>query len=141
MFFPIPIPFFRRARTRDMTAVNDTMARLNPQALVGAESDYAVVIEDVSDPDGRMYRLEYQCSPDGRHAIAYCRHNPWGTPSNAGEDVTRCHCYTNGLLCLGATHVGAIRLSPHDLATVVQRARYWCTAFSVLKETGQFPNP
>jgi hypothetical protein len=113
------------------------MARLNPQACVGVDGDHMVITEDVSDLHGRMYRLEYQSSPDALKAIAYCRYNPWGTPGG-NEPVTRSHCDGNGLLDLGVARTETPG-QDRDLAKVVQRARYWCAAFSILKETGSFP--
>ncbi len=123
-----------------MARAEDIMVRANPNVLVGDEDDCVVMIEDVSDPDGRIYRMEYQSTPDGEHAVAYCRYNPWGTP-NDGEPATVGHCFDDGLLCLGREHAASPAQSPYDLKTVIQRARFWCTAFSVLKETGEFPQP
>ncbi len=123
-----------------MAQAEDIMLRENSNALIGQEGDALVMIEDVADPDGRLYRMEYQSTPDGRHAIAYCRYNPWGTP-NGGEPATVGHCFDNGLLCIGSGHAASPQQSHYDLNSIIQRARYWCTGFSVLKETGTFPQP
>jgi hypothetical protein len=115
---------------------------LNPQALVGAENGIVVIIEDVTDPDGRMFRMEYQATPDGKHALAYCRYNPWGSRPNAGTSAASSHVFSDGSICMGSKHYGGpVQRSPYNLRTVMERARYWCTGFSVYKETGQFPNP
>ena len=110
---------------------------------MGEEDGHLVMIEDVTDPDGRMYRLEYRASHDGLRAVAYCLYNPWGGPGNpnAGEDYLVGHARDDGFLCVGKESVDKLDESPYDLDHVIQRARYWCTAFSVLKETGVFPHP
>jgi hypothetical protein len=123
-----------------MSAAHDIMRRFNSNALIGTEDGHAVMIEDVSDPDGRMYRMEYQSSDDGAHATARCLHNPWGGVNGGADDVHKSHVFSDGLLCMGRGRTGLFG-SPFDLSAVIQRARYWCTAFSVLKETGRFPQP
>ncbi len=126
-----------------MNEVVRKMRTLNPNAVVGEEGDYVVVIEDFSDPDGRMFRLEYRATPDAGRAIAYCLHNPWGMEGNpcAGEGYFEAHVAEDGFLCLGAASVLQLERSPYDLDYAVRRARYWCTAFSVFEETGVFPDP
>lgn len=117
------------------------MRKHNANALVGVEADGIVMIEDVTDGDGRMYRLEYRSTPDTHHAIAFCRWNPWGT-LNGGEQYTVGHVDSDGFLCLGKAHTGkGLCDSPYDLEYVIARARFWTTAFSILKETGEFPQP
>lgn len=111
------------------SSATDTMQRLNPNRLWGRENGHEVFIEDWADPDGRMYRLEYQCDTNGRSATAYCRYNPWG--SNP-YPATQCHLYSSGQICLGS--------GTFDLETAVERARFWCTAYSVFRESGTFPN-
>jgi hypothetical protein len=117
------------------------MQRANPNALIGSDGDVDVMIEDSTDPDGRIYRMEYQSTPDGRHATAFCRFNPWG-PLDGGAILG--HIFSDGSLCIGGKsggHGGPAKNSSYDLETVIQRARYWCTAFSVFQETGRFPQP
>jgi hypothetical protein len=116
------------------------MKEINRNALIGSEGGVDVMIEDVADPDGRIYRLEYQSMPDGRHAIAFCRFNPWGA-LNGGEEYPVGHVDANGFICVGKESVKTVQASPYDLRYVIQRSRFWCTAFSMLKETGQFPTP
>jgi hypothetical protein len=116
------------------------MKGFNQNALIDAESGVDIMIEDVQDADGRIYRLEYQSTPDGAHAIAFCRFNPWGA-LNGGEEYLIGHVDSNGFLCLGKQSVKAVSKSPYDISYVIQRSRFWCTAFSVLKETGRFPQP
>lgn len=122
-----------------MTAAQNIMTQFNRNALIGSEDGIDVMIEDWSDPDGRIYRLEYQSTPDGRHAIAFCRFNPWGS-LNGGEEYEKGHVDTNGFLCVGLQSVKALQQSPYDIRYVIERGRFWCTAFSVLKETGEFPS-
>lgn len=111
------------------------MQRMNPNGLIAAEGRWICMIEDHADPDGRMYRLEYQSTPDGRHAIAWCRHNPWGS-------VNDHHTLSDGLICIGSgAHSSNPANSQFDLETVILRARFWCTAISVYHETGEFPEP
>ena len=125
-----------------MTPAEQIMLQANPNSLIGVDDDGAVVmIEDVTDPDGRLYRLEYRSTVDGRHAVGFCRFNPWGGV-NGGEAYAMGHVAENGFLCFGADHGGQdVATSPYNISFVIRRARFWCTAFSVLKETGQFPSP
>jgi hypothetical protein len=116
------------------------MLSQNRNGLIGTEGDMDIMIEDVSDPDGRIYRVEYQSTPDGDHAIAFCRFNPWGAV-NGGEDYQTGHVDSSGFICIGKQSVKTVEASPYALQFVIQRSRFWCTAFSVLKETGQFPTP
>ena len=148
MIFSLLSPFLRQASMNLGVQVQDTaqaeavMRGFNPHALIGSENGRAVMIEDVSDPDGRMYRMEYQSTGDGRKAVAFCRHNPWGKV-NAGVSLSEGHVASDGLLCMGSAHSYSRdpARSRYDLAFVIQRGRYWCTALSVLKETGRFPQP
>ena len=121
-----------------------TLARsLNPNAVIGEEAGRVIAIEDVKDPDGRIYRLEYHATPDGRRAIAWCRFNPWssgGTP-NAGTDYFVSHVAPDGFLCLGNPCERDLAKSPFGLDFTIRRARFWCTGFSVLKDTGTLHHP
>jgi hypothetical protein len=117
-----------------MSAAHDIMRGFNSNALIGTEDGHAVMIEDVSDPDGRMYRMEYQSDASGQNATARCLHNPWGGVAGGTDNPHKSHVFSNGGLCLGSG-------SSFDISTVIQRARYWCTAFSVFKETRRFPQP
>lgn len=123
-----------------MNIAEEIMRAENPNGLIGVDEDGAtVMIEDVGDPDGRLYRMEYRSAADGSQAVAYCRHNPWGG-FNGGEPYETSHVDANGFICVGPDHSGhAIAGSPYDLTFVIRRARFWCAAFSVLKETGEFP--
>lgn len=123
-----------------MSSAQEKMKSSNPNALVGHEDGVDVMIEDVADPDGRIFRLEYQSTPDGRHAVAICRFNPWGRV-NGGETYSKGHVDEHGFLCLGTGATHSVGSSPHSLNDAIERGRYWCTAFSVLKETGEFPQP
>ena len=119
------------------------MRSLNPNAIVALEASCAVFVEDWMDSpaDRRFYRLEYRCTLDGLHAVAQCLSNPWNrSDPSAGTSVHTSHIFADGTLCLGAEHTPTVATSPFDLQTAVARARYWCTGFSVLKETGEFPN-
>lgn len=122
-----------------MSVAQTLMKAANKNALIGADNGVEVMIEDHVDSDGRIYRIEYQSTPDGKHSIAFCRFNPWGA-LNGGEEYTVGHVDQNGFICVGKQSVKAVHASPYDLQYVIQRARYWCTAFSVLKETGAFPH-
>lgn len=129
-----------------MSRASSVMRRKNVNAMsCPLDDDTVSFIEDVTDPDGRMYRLEYMSTVDGRHAVCFCRYNPWAGRSgliNCGVPYTEGHISSSGFLCLGADHVNEdIETSPYELAYVVDRARYWCTAFSFFKETGEFPHP
>lgn len=120
------------------------MRELNPNAFMAVESGELVVIEDAWDcsDDGRLYRLEYRSTLDGAKAVAFCRSNPWNRRDvQAGASITQGHVFDDGLLCLGSDHARTTQQSPRSLRDTVLRARFWCTGFSVLKETGSFPNP
>lgn len=111
------------------------MRRHNPNGMIGLEDRIVCMIEDHTDPDGRLFRIEYQSTSDGRHANAWVRHNPWGP-------VTDMHTINGGMICIGAgSHDSNPTRSPYDLETVITKARFWCIAISVYHETGEFPNP
>jgi len=115
---------------------------LNPNALIGEENGRVCFIEDVTDLQGREYRMEIQSTPDGQHALGWCRFNPHGPTPNAGVPFVQGHCRDDGFLCLAPNqHGDKVETSPYDAAWCVRRARYWAIAFSVLKETGEFPQP
>ena len=86
----------------------DSMAQLNKNALHSREGSSDIFIEDVQDPDGRWYRIEYQCDLDGRNARAKVRHNPWGrnTVGLRGSCCPRADalCYTHAVPT-GLVHV------------------------------------
>jgi hypothetical protein len=109
----------------------EIMSQLNSSALASEENGLKVFVEDIQDPDGRWYRVEYRCRADGSGANAWCLYNPWGSnPYNYRES----HLSSDGLLCLGtATHSSA---SPYSIDYVVARSRFWCTGYSFLREHG-----
>jgi hypothetical protein len=122
--------FFRSAAPPPPRAPRalDIMRRLNRHAIWSREGGREVFIEDHRDPDGRWYRLEYQSDSQGRNAVAYCRYNPWGTNTYG---VHQSHLFPDGRICLGN--------GEFNLEAAVQRARFWCTAYSYLREHGTFP--
>jgi hypothetical protein len=113
------------------------MLAMNPKMLVGTQGGLVVGLEDVR-VDGRWFRLEYQSTPDGARAIAYCRHSPWENPYSYQESHVR---PADGLLCLGTGHVDDARRSPMNLRTTIRRARFWCFGFACLLQKGHFPQP
>ncbi len=123
-----------------MNSAELAFRRFNRRALIGREGDLVVAIEDVLDPDGRMYRIEYRSTADGRHAAAWCLFNPWGG-RNGGARYSSGHVADDGFLCLGNDSTRRVDASPYNLDFVVKRSRFWTTAFSFYKETGEFPNP
>ncbi len=119
------------------------MRELNPRAFVAKENGLLVAIEEIDDcpEDARTYKLEYRSTLDGRGAVAFCLSNPWDRENvQAGTLVSVSHVFSDGLLCLGADHARDPSRSPRSLRDTVLRARFWCTGFSVLEETGSFPN-
>ena len=120
------------------------MRSLNPSAFAAAEGESAVFVEEHwdSETDRRTYKLEYRSTFDGSGAVAFCLYNPWGRRGKANAGVANHvgHIFKDGRLCLGSSHPSGPDTSSMDLETTVRRARYWCTAFSVLKETGAFPD-
>jgi hypothetical protein len=125
-----------------MSTAAETIRAANPNAFIAFEDGYVVALEDHADPDGRMFRIEYRATPDGQKAIAVCRYNPWQPEDpQAGEDYLTAHVAPDGFLCLGEGHEShAVADSPFAIDFVIRRARFWCTGFSVLKETGSFPD-
>ncbi|MDA7603584.1 hypothetical protein N8771_03775 [Euryarchaeota archaeon] len=127
------------------SASDEIMHRLNPNALKGRDPSNAVYIEDVWDceEDARIYRIEYVSTLDGKCAIAFCRSNPWDISAvNCGYSFSTGHVHEDGFICIGNDNYSRnVSDSQIDLETTVERARFWCLAFSVLKETGNFPQP
>lgn len=120
------------------------MRRLNPNAIGRNTGQVIVFIEDVmdSEEDRRLYRIEYRSNQGGSRAIAICLSNPWSrTDVTAGTEASYGHVYESGKLCLGSESHQTVSSSCYSLEQAVLRARYWAVAFSVLKETGSFPNP
>ncbi len=129
------------AELPDPCAASRIARGLNDNALIAFENGHVVAIEDHNDPDGRMYRLEYRSTQDGRHAVGYCLSNPWNRRErNDGVGFSTGHVASDGFLCLGSRATRDVASSPFDLDYVIRRSRYWCTAFSVYKETDEFPN-
>lgn len=121
-----------------MCTACDTYDDFNAHGLIAVDRDDAVcMIEDVRDPDGRMYRLEYRSTYDGLHSNAFCRFSPWG----AFDDYPGGHADDTGFICISANIARDYRASGVPLNILIPRARYWCTAYSVFRETGEFPNP
>jgi hypothetical protein len=107
------------------------MTELNRNALHGRENGYEVFIEDVQDPDGRWFRLEYRTREDGTDAHAFCRYHPWGV-NRFGYHQS--HLREDGFICVGS-HLSD-EYSPYDLEFAVKRARFWAGGFSTLNERG-----
>lgn len=125
-----------------MSPAEDIIDAFNPNALkVEQEDGTFVFIEDVADLDGRLFRIEYESTWGGEGATAFCRHNPWGGV-NGGQEFDVGHVANDGLLCLGDVHdIDHPEESPYSLDYVIRRARYWAIGFSILMETGRFPQP
>lgn len=109
----------------------EMMDQFNPAAAHATVDGTEIFIEDVRDPDGRWYRIEYQCSPDGSNAIAFCRHNPWEDDPFGYE---RSHLSDDGFICY-ATSLSR-ETSPYDLAYAVPRCRLWANGYSFMHEHG-----
>ena len=128
----------QRATPQEDCEAIRVMKGFNANMLIGEDGQFIVGIEDHYDePGGKLYRLEFLSTRDGRHANAWVRHNPWD-PSrpNAGCDYHAGHVNSEGFLCLAGATTHDTAKSPFDLDFAVQRARFWCTAFSYWKETG-----
>lgn len=116
----------------------DIMRRANPNMMINA-GDLITGIEDhLDEPGGNMYRIEYESTPDGRKANAWVRYNPHGGVGNptAGVAYTQGHVSSDGHLCLRSGATGNTKSSPYNLDFAIKRARFWCTAFSAYKVTG-----
>ena len=121
-----------------MSTAKDIIRSMNRNALVVEEGGKVIGIEEVNDSprDRRTYKIEYQSTADGRKAIAKILYNPWGGSGrpNAGKGYTECHVDSNGLMCVGTSPSSTVEGSGYDLATVIKRARLWCTTFSAWME-------
>lgn len=107
------------------------MRSLNPHAPVWREGNRVVVIEDVGDPDGRWYRVEYRCADNGSNATAWLLHNPWG---DNPFSYPQSHLRNDGFICYaGRLHDGN---SPYRLDFAIKRTRLWCVGYSYLREHG-----
>ena len=109
---------------------SELMFRFNPNAFRGLEGGGHVYIEDHTDENGDMWRLEYRTDPDGRVARAFVLHNPWGANPFSPQQS---HLHSTGEICLAGGDL--------PLETAVPRARYFCTAYSFFREHGEFPDP
>lgn len=113
--------------------------------LPGSGGRIATMLIDLRDLDGRVYRLEFQSTLDGQHAVAIIRYNPWTRPGQgpaAGESYTLGHVSPSGFICLGGEHPSeSVTDSPYALDWAIRRVEYFVSAFSRLKETGTFPQP
>lgn len=114
------------------------LKEFNSNMLIGEENGFVVGIEDHFDePGGKLYRIEYQASKDGKHANAWLRHNPWDPARvDAGADYLTAHVSSDGFLCMHRLATRDTPKSPFDLDYAVKRGRLWCTLFSYWKETG-----
>lgn len=114
------------------------MKSFNENMLIGEDGQFIVGIEDHYDePGGKLYRIEFQATRDGRHANAWVRYNPWDpNRPNAGCDYHEGHVNSEGFLCLSAATTHDTANSGFDLDFAIKRARFWCTAFSYWQETG-----
>jgi hypothetical protein len=104
------------------------------------------VIFDEFVDGGVWFRLEVQSLQDASRAICFVRFNGWSTDRTdftAGTRYLDGHVApTSGFICLGDQHLNeSIEDSPYPLLYVLQRAKYWCIAFSYMKEHNvSFPN-
>jgi len=105
------------------------MLELNPNTLCFKENNKSVFLEDHTDPDGRLFRLEYMCDENGRVTKAYVRHNPW-PPADVAIGNTH---LMGDEICIGPRSHAQ---DGYDLADTVLRARHWCGCYSLLREHG-----
>lgn len=112
-------------------AAQRQMSVLNPNAFQGEEGAEQIFIEDITDADRRVFRVEYRCNDDGRNATAYLLYDPWSGNPYPYEDS---HLGDDGFICIGK-HVGHTR-SPYNLDFAVRRVRFWCNGYSFLQEHG-----
>lgn len=116
--------------------------KYNPKAIYTISPTLVNIIEDIRDPDGRMYRVEYESTLNGSHANAWCRSNPWNRADpSCGKSYHDGHVGNDGFLCLHTNATRTLPQSPIGLEVAIQRVRYWTIAFSVFMETGTFPQP
>lgn len=128
-----------------MTKAADILRSFNRNMLLGYENNLTIGFEDHTDPDGKLFRLEYKSTHSGDQAVSYCRYQPWGALHNSGWV---CHLHSKGLICSGpAIHnlvtepenFDHVKKSPYKLNWIVERSRYWCAVYSYYREHGRFP--
>lgn len=117
---------------------SEVMRNLNANMLIAQRGMIIVGIEDHDDePGGKLYRLEYRSSLDAQKAVARVLHNPWDPRRpNAGTNEHQSHVSRSGIICVGNGAVPFVWMSPFDLDFTIKRARFWCTAFSHWRATG-----
>lgn len=125
-----------------MTAAADRIRANNTNALIAYENDLTIGIEHHTDPDGRLFTLEYAATHDGDHAVSFCRYSPWGPL----EGNWVCHVNCSGLICTGnrihhlsiSDHASydEVKHSPYDVDWIIARSRYWTAIYSYFRETG-----
>lgn len=74
----------------------------------------AIMIKDIADADGRVYRVEFQSTLDAKKCVAVVRHNPWSKPGEgpaAGTMYTQSHRSSCSSASRGTSHPGRWRLS------------------------------
>lgn len=130
-----------------MTIAADKIRGKNPNALIAYENDLTIGIEHHSDPDGRLYTLEYASTHDGEHAVSFCRYSPWGLRNSYWDGHVH---HEDGLICtgpkihsLGTTNpnsYNAVKASPYTIEWIVERSQYWTALYSYYRETGNFPS-
>lgn len=130
--------------SREQSAAEVIVHRHNPKMMlhVSKAKNRLHGLEDYSDTDGRLYRLEYISTLNGKHALGYVRHNPW-SPSDpsAGLADYQVHVYPNGAICLGkGFHTRKeYANSPFDMDYVIKRSRLWTNCFSYYQGAGRWP--
>lgn len=126
-----------------MTKAVTLLKKLNPNMLTGYENDLSIGIEDIPDPNGRLFRLEYKSSHDGEQAVSFCLHHPWDK-----DEVWQCHLLPSGLICTGERihdlcpnpqTFDELKSSPYTLRWTVERSRYWCSVYSEYRRHGHLP--
>lgn len=106
----------------------------------------AVMLKDIADADGRVYRVEFQSTLNAKRSVAIIRHNPWSTAGqgpDAGMGYQACHVSPTGFVCLGSHHATeSVADSEYPLEDTIKRLGYFVNALSYTKETGKpFPQP
>ena len=125
-----------------MTIAANKIRAKNPNAFIAYENDLTIGVEHHSDPDGRLFTLEYASTHDGEHAVSFCRYSPWGLSDRIWDG----HVHPDGLICTGpkihdlnSTNPNSydeVKASPYAVEWIIERSHYWAALYSHYRETG-----
>ena len=141
----------KKAASPDVALAGLARYWVDVEVQIDRDNNIVYALEDYFDPDGRGYRIEYQCTLDGGKAISFCRFNPWDSSADhskprCGTKATVSHIHDSGLICVGAGITSNLKNSARydhdhpevkfDLEYAINTSRFWAVDFSAFMETG-----